>query len=220
MQARGDPRPPAGHPALRDALKKPWTFRSSSFTNDLVPGEIRTSLETRPEPSVLSHELLNSAVYTFLDVRPSRSVAPGHLHATRTPRCAARTTSGAGSGGDPAGAPRRPGPWQAPRRDVRRAHGGGLHSRGTRASAWPLLLQELGRGPVSQTQRRWFSPRAPGRRSSVEFAPAASRSQPDNLACRKTSKCLRWKLGRILRGGSRRSELEWCDRRLLARIHR
>src|SRR5213078_3019527 len=36
----------------------------------LYAGELRTLARDTPEPSVLSHELLNSAVYTFLDDAP------------------------------------------------------------------------------------------------------------------------------------------------------
>src|SRR5256712_2698399 len=74
-----DTRPGAGeipdHPlvnqALRDALEEAVDVHGlEAQLTRLYAGEIQMVARDTPEPSVLSHELLNSAVYTFLDDAP------------------------------------------------------------------------------------------------------------------------------------------------------
>src|SRR5207244_3705846 len=62
---------PIVNQALRDALEEAIdTPGLETQLRRLYAGEIRTTARDLPEPSVLSHELLNSAVYTFLDDAP------------------------------------------------------------------------------------------------------------------------------------------------------
>src|SRR5262249_27652349 len=57
--------------ALRDALEEAVDVQGlEAQLRRLYSGEIRLVARDTPEPSVLSHELLNSAVYTFLDDAP------------------------------------------------------------------------------------------------------------------------------------------------------
>src|SRR4029079_11312459 len=69
--AREIPDHPLVNQALRDSLEEAVdaTGLEKALTR-LVNGEIGFVARDTPEPSVLSHELLNSAVYTFLDDAP------------------------------------------------------------------------------------------------------------------------------------------------------
>src|SRR5207245_5233024 len=69
--AREVPDHPLVNQALRDALEEAVDLSGlEEVLEHLVNGEIRCVARDTPEPSVLSHELLNSAVYTFLDDAP------------------------------------------------------------------------------------------------------------------------------------------------------
>src|SRR5438309_3573570 len=69
--AREIPEHPLVRQALRDALEEAVDLRGlEAQLRRLYAGEIATIARDTPEPSVLSHELLNSAVYTFLDDAP------------------------------------------------------------------------------------------------------------------------------------------------------
>src|SRR4029450_976157 len=69
--AREIPDHPLVNQALRDALEEAVDLAGlEGVLEQLVGGEIRCVPRDTPEPSVLSHELLNSAVYTFLDDAP------------------------------------------------------------------------------------------------------------------------------------------------------
>src|SRR5687767_8463325 len=69
--AREIPHHPLVHQALRDALEEAVDATGLEKTlTRLVNGEIGFVARDTPEPSLLSHELLNSAVYTFLDDAP------------------------------------------------------------------------------------------------------------------------------------------------------
>src|ERR1051325_9246123 len=69
--AREIPDHPLVNQALRDALEEAVDPAGlEKVLQRLVKGEIRCLARDTPEPSVLSHELLNSAVYTFLDDAP------------------------------------------------------------------------------------------------------------------------------------------------------
>jgi hypothetical protein len=69
--AREIPDHPLVHQALRDALEEAVDANGlEAVLTRLVNGEIGFVARDTPEPSVLSHELLNSAVYTFLDDAP------------------------------------------------------------------------------------------------------------------------------------------------------
>src|SRR5205085_374281 len=69
--ARGIPDHPLVSQALRDGLEEAVDLHGlEAQLRRLHAGEIQTIARDTPEPSVLSHELLNSAVYTFLDDAP------------------------------------------------------------------------------------------------------------------------------------------------------
>jgi ATP-dependent Lhr-like helicase len=69
--AREIPDHPLVQQALRDALEEAVDVHGLEHQlTRLYAGEIRAVARDTPEPSVLSHELLNSAVYTFLDDAP------------------------------------------------------------------------------------------------------------------------------------------------------
>src|SRR5207245_551388 len=69
--AREVPDHPLVNQALRDALEEAVDLSGlEEVLEHLVNGEIRCVARDTPDPSVLSHELLNSAVYTFLDDAP------------------------------------------------------------------------------------------------------------------------------------------------------
>jgi ATP-dependent Lhr-like helicase len=69
--AREIPDHPLVNQALRDSLEEAVDATGLEKTlTRLVNGEIGFVARDTPEPSVLSHELLNSAVYTFLDDAP------------------------------------------------------------------------------------------------------------------------------------------------------
>jgi ATP-dependent Lhr-like helicase len=69
--AREIPDHPLVNQALRDALEEAVDAEGLRRQLErLYAGEIQAVARDTPEPSVLSHELLNSAVYTFLDDAP------------------------------------------------------------------------------------------------------------------------------------------------------
>src|SRR6185369_3230344 len=69
--AREIPDHPLVRQALRDALEEAVDAPGlEAVLARLFAGEIATVARDTPEPSVLCHELLNSAVYTFLDDAP------------------------------------------------------------------------------------------------------------------------------------------------------
>ena len=62
---------PLVNQALRDSLEEAMDLEQLARVLDRIQrGEVRCLGKDTPEPSVLSHELLNSAVYTFLDDAP------------------------------------------------------------------------------------------------------------------------------------------------------
>src|SRR5437868_325841 len=69
--AREVPDHPLVRQAMRDALEEAVDADGLRLVlKRLYAGEIQTVARDTPEPSVLAHELLNSAVYTFLDDAP------------------------------------------------------------------------------------------------------------------------------------------------------
>src|SRR5437762_1903951 len=69
--AREIPDHPLVNQALRDSLEEAVDLHGlEAQLTRLYGGEIQMVARDTPEPSVLSHELLNSAVYTFLDDAP------------------------------------------------------------------------------------------------------------------------------------------------------
>jgi ATP-dependent Lhr-like helicase len=137
------------HPLVTRRCAMRWRRRSTSHGLEtklqrLCAGEIRTVARDTPEPSVLSHELLNSAVYTFLDDAP--------LEERRTRAVYTRRATEARSADDPGRARSRciervrarPGRSQIPRtRCTTRSWSPASSDRGV-APHWPALLHELG----------------------------------------------------------------------------
>src|SRR5678809_146565 len=69
--AREIPDHPLVNQAIRDSLEEAVDVQGlTRVLHSLVAGELTLVAKDLPEPSVLSHELLNSAVYTFLDDAP------------------------------------------------------------------------------------------------------------------------------------------------------
>ncbi len=69
--AREMPDHPLVNQALRDSLEEAMDLpRLVPLLERMHRGEVRCLARETPEPSVFSHELLNSAVYTFLDDAP------------------------------------------------------------------------------------------------------------------------------------------------------
>src|SRR3954467_1505674 len=69
--AREIPDHPLVNQAMKDALEEAVDAEGlTGVLQSLVAGELKLVARDLPEPSVLSHELLNSAVYTFLDDAP------------------------------------------------------------------------------------------------------------------------------------------------------
>lgn len=69
--AREVPDHPLVNQALRDSLEEAMDVEQlKRILERMQRGEVRCIGKDTPEPSVLSHELLNSAVYTFLDDAP------------------------------------------------------------------------------------------------------------------------------------------------------
>jgi ATP-dependent Lhr-like helicase len=69
--AREVPRHPLVDQAMRDSLEEAMDLpQLVAILQRIYSGEIETHARDTPEPSVFCHELLNSAVYTFLDDAP------------------------------------------------------------------------------------------------------------------------------------------------------
>src|SRR5262249_30766335 len=69
--AREIPDHPLVNQALRDSLEEAMDLpRLVPLLGRIVGGELTCFAKDMPEPSVFCHELLNSAVYTFLDDAP------------------------------------------------------------------------------------------------------------------------------------------------------
>ena len=69
--AREVPEHPLVDQAMRDCLEEAMDLPGLEVVlKRIFSGELRLVAKDLPEPSVLSHELLNSAVYTFLDDAP------------------------------------------------------------------------------------------------------------------------------------------------------
>jgi ATP-dependent helicase Lhr and Lhr-like helicase len=69
--ARELPRHPLVDQALRDCLEQAMDLpRLVSYLQKIFAGELNCVARDTPEPSVFCHEILNSAVYTFLDDAP------------------------------------------------------------------------------------------------------------------------------------------------------
>ena len=237
--AREVPDHPLVNQALRDALEEAVDLHGlERELRRLYAGEIRTVARDTPEPSVLSHELLNSAVYTFLDDAPLEERRTRAVYTRRATEVRNADDLGALDAAAIARVRSEAWPIAGTADEMYDALMVAGYVLGDElAPAWPSLLAELGPravrkgdawlaherkddaltelvasrlevlGPVTETSLSGSLGRGPGEGSIVEAS-----SLLLNLEGQ----------GRILRGRFTPGapEVEWCDRRLLARIHR
>src|SRR5438132_529469 len=220
--AREVPQHPLVQQALRDSLEEALDLPGlARQLQRLFSGELKLLAKDTPEPSVLCHEMLNSQVYTFLDDAPLEERRARAVYARRATELRSADDLGAL---DPAAIQRvREEAWPVANTadelyDALMVAGYLLDEEIT--PRWRELLGELGPRTVKQGGR-WH---AVERKDDAPEELQASRMEVLGPIVEKENSML-LKLerqGRILRGrftpGT--SELEWCDRRLLARIHR
>ena len=260
--AREVPDHPLVNQALRDCLEEAMDVpQLTAILQRMTRGELRLIGKDTPEPSVLSHELLNSAVYTFLDDAPLEERRTQAVYTRRATESRNAEDLGAL---DPAAIERvRAEAWPAAD-TADELHDAlllaGFIRAGEAAPHWrPLFdrLKEAGRAfdaggywvgierfeeldavlpqPAApaipeRLRRQWSAEDAVREltRGRMEvLGPVTARRLADDLTL-NDGRLIDGALlaleteGRALRGrftpGA--AELEWCDRRLLARIHR
>jgi ATP-dependent helicase Lhr and Lhr-like helicase len=224
--AREVPDHPLVNQALRDALEEAVDADGlESVLRRLYAGEIRTVARDTPEPSVLSHELLNSAVYTFLDDAPLEERRTRAVYTRRATEVRNADDLGAL---DAAAIERvRQEAWpiaNTPDEMYDALMVAGYIKESELAPGWPSLIEQLG-ARVAKKGDAWFAwdraddelPELVASRLEV-LGPVTEREFSDVSS---TLLALEGQ-GRILRGRFTPGtpEVEWCDRRLLARIHR
>jgi ATP-dependent helicase Lhr and Lhr-like helicase len=220
--AREVPEHPLVQQALRDSLEEaldlPGLLRQ---LQRLFSGELKLLAKDTPEPSVLCHEILNSQVYTFLDDAPLEERRARAVYTRRATEVRSADDLGAL---DPAAIQRvREEAWPVANTadelyDALMVAGYLLDEEIT--PRWRALLEELSHRTV-KIDGRWYAMERKG--DSAEELQASRMEVLGPIAEKENSILLKLEAqGRILRGrftpGT--SELEWCDRRLLARIHR
>jgi ATP-dependent Lhr-like helicase len=220
--AREIPDHPLVNQALRDALEEAVDLLGlEKVLRQLVDNEIRCVARDTPEPSVLSHELLNSAVYTFLDDAPLEERRTRAVYARRATEARSADDLGAL---DPAAIERvRAEAWPVANTADEMYDAlmvAGFIRTSELAPHWPALLNELGeralkRGDAWLAHERKDDDPVEILASRLEvLGPVAEKENPLLLALEAQGRILR---GRFTPGAT---EVEWCDRRLLARIHR
>ena len=227
---------PLVNQALKDALEDAVDLHGlEGVLQRLYAGEIKTVARDTPEPSVLSHELLNSAVYTFLDDAPLEERRTRAVHTRRSTEVRDADDLGAL---DAAAIERvREEAWPVANTpdemyDALMVAGFILDSE--LAPHWKALLAQLGarvvkRGDACVAHERGDDALLDLLASRLEVlgpvmerhvvTPAQAGAQLEDVG----SLLLQLEgQGRILRGRFTPGapEVEWCDRRLLARIHR
>jgi len=219
---------PLVNQAMKDALEEAVDAQGlEAQLTRLYAGEIRLVARDTPEPSVLSHELLNSAVYTFLDDAPLEERRTRAVYARRATELRNADDLGAL---DPAAIERvRQEAWpvaNTPDEMYDALMVAGYIRQSELAPHWPGLLASLGERAVRKADA-WFALERidddlleiiASRLEVLGPVTAAELQIPDAeiaLTALETQ-------GRILRGRFTPSvnDLQWCDRRLLARIHR
>ena len=220
--AREIPHHPLVDQALRDALEEAVDANGlEAVLKHLSNGEIRCVARETPEPSVLSHELLNSAVYTFLDDAPLEERRTRAVYARR----ATEPRSADDLGALDAEAIRRVRQEAWPIANTADEMHDALMVAGfiredELAPHWQRLLEEL-KNRVVKRGNAWLAvDRVNDDPLEIEasrlevLGPVVSEETPVLVALEGQGRVLR---GYFTPGGKR---LEWCDRRLLARIHR
>jgi len=262
--ARELPDHPLVNQAVRDCLEEAMDLpRLVRLLDRVHAGEIRCVAKDTPEPSVFCHEILNSAVYTFLDDAPLEERRTRAVYTRRATEARSADDLGAL---DPTAIERvREEAWPTAH-TADELHDALLLSGFIRASeaspAWRALIDALiEAGRAFDANGLWVSterfdelnavvphsadPQIPERlrktwtredaarelirgRTDV-LGPMTARALADSLGLSDPaaveSALLALEVeGKVLRGrftqGSQSGPLEWCDRRLLARIHR
>ncbi len=222
--AREVPDHPLVNQALRDALEEAVDAKGlERVLRRLYAGEIATVARDLPEPSVLSHELLNSAVYTFLDDAPLEERRTRAVYTRRATEVRSADDLGAL---DPAAIQRvREEAWPiaaTPDEMYDALMVAGYIRESELSEGWRALIAQLGRRAVKRGDA-WF---AHERQDDAPVELVASRLEvlgPVREGEADASSLLALEgQGRILRGRFTAgiAGMEWCDRRLLARIHR
>ncbi|HYU70177.1 MAG TPA: ATP-dependent DNA helicase, partial [Burkholderiales bacterium] len=260
--ARELPRHPLVDQAIRDCLEQAMDLpRLVRVLERVFAGEIRCVARDTPEPSVFCNEILNSAVYTFLDDAPLEERRTRAVYTRRTTEPRSADDLGAL---DPAAIERvREEAWPAAN-TADELHDALLLAGFIRAEetspGWRTLFDELvSDGRAFDAKGFWIPverfdelnavvpqsavPAIPERlrkswtredaareliRGRTEvLGPVTARSLADSLGLPETALIDGALLaleneGKLLRGRftAGAAQLEWCDRRLLARIHR
>src|SRR4051794_7171046 len=238
--AREIPDHPLVNQALRDALEEAVDLPGlEKVLRQLVNDEIRWVARDTPEPSVLSHELLNSAVYTFLDDAPLEERRTRAVYTRRATEARSADDLGAL---DPAAIERvRAEAWPVANSADEMYDAlmvAGFIRTSELAPHWPALLAELGeralkRGAAWLAHERKDDDPVEILASRLEvLGPIAEKENPLLLALEAQGRILRGRFtpnrGQSPNSGSAYAnqnsgsdpDLEWCDRRLLSRIHR
>src|SRR2546425_1932746 len=226
--AREIPDHPLVNQALRDALEEAVDVHGlEAQLTRLHGGEVQEVAPDTPAPSVPRHGLLNSAVYTFLDDAPLEERRTRAVYTRRATELRNADDLGAL---DPAAIERvRQEAWPVANTSDEMYDAlmvAGYIKQSELAPHWPALLAQLGERAVSKGAA-WF----PLERveddvleiiaSRLEVLGPVTERQLDVPDAGIALQALETQ-GRILRGRFTpgMAELEWCDRRLLARIHR
>jgi ATP-dependent Lhr-like helicase len=260
--ARELPRHPLVDQAIRDCLEQAMDLPQLVRTLQRVfAGELKCIARDTPEPSVFCNEILNSAVYTFLDDAPLEERRTRAVYTRRTTEPRSADDLGAL---DPAAIERvREEAWPTAS-TADELHDGLLLAGFIRAEevspGWRALFDELvaasrafdangfwisierfdelnaivpqSRIPAIPERLRKSWTREDAARELVRgrtevLGPVTARGLADSLGLADTALIDAALLaleneGKLLRGRftSGAAQLEWCDRRLLARIHR
>ena len=226
--AREIPDHPLVNQAMRDSLEEAVdaTGLEKALVR-LVNGEIGFVARDTPEPSVLSHELLNSAVYTFLDDAPLEERRTRAVYTRRATEVRNADDLGAL---DPAAIERvRQEAWPVANTSDEMYDAlmvAGYVKETELAPHWPSLLKNLGERAVNRGNA-WFALERKDDdplemlASRLEVLGPVSAHQLDIPEVESALVALEGQ-GRVLRGRftPESKDIEWCDRRLLARIHR
>jgi ATP-dependent Lhr-like helicase len=220
--AREVPDHPLVRQALRDCLEEAVDAAGlEAQLERFYQGEIRSVCRDTPEPSVLSHELLNSAVYTFLDDAPLEERRTRAVYTRRATEVRNADDLGAL---DPAAIARvRDEAWpvaNTPDEMYDALMVAGYIDESEFSTHWFSLIASLGERVVKKGSA-WFAFERTDDEpvellaSRLEvLGPVVQPENPQLLALEGQGRILR---GRFTPGVV---QTEWCDRRLLARIHR